>query len=65
VLHVEVTDPAGRSVPAYARNLNAANAVVDFELHFAADDPLGTWTITVRDLLTGDTASIQTELTDR
>jgi hypothetical protein len=65
VLHVEVTDPAGRSVLAYARNLNAANAAVDFELHFAADDPFGTWTITVRDLLTGDTASIRTELTDR
>ena len=65
VLHVEVTDPTGRPVPAYARNLNAANAAVDFELHFEAPDPLGTWTITVRDLLIGDTASIRAELTDR
>jgi hypothetical protein len=65
VLHVEVIDPAGRPVPAYARNLTAANAAVDVELPLAADDPLGAWTITARDMLSGATARIRTELTDR
>jgi hypothetical protein len=64
VLHVEVTDPAGRIVPAYSENLNTANAAADFQLAFSAGDPVGRWTITARDLLSGHAAKIRTELID-
>lgn len=56
VLHVSVTDPAGNPAPAYARNVSAPDGVADLHVPLAANDPVGTWTVSVRDALSGATA---------
>ena len=65
VIHLEVTDPSGRLVERYARNVLIANAAADFALTFGDNDPPGLWTLTVRDLITGARLRLQTELSNR
>lgn len=65
VVHVEVSDPTGRPVPAYSANLRAADGSVSFDLPFADSDAAGDWTITATDLASGMSATARVGLRDR
>src|SRR5438477_8432463 len=57
VIHIEVTDPQGKRMIQYSRNvLVSGTETVTELLPFAINDPPGTWTIRAQDLL-GDSAT--------
>ena len=53
VLHVDLIDPAGESTWHYARNDLASSGRLSFVVPLAANEKPGTWTVRVRDVLTG------------
>jgi len=57
VLHIELRDPTGRLVPAYAGTVLLIGHDVAWPSPFRSTDPPGNWTITVHDALGGGTAS--------
>jgi hypothetical protein len=57
VLRVDVIDPEGTVVEHYSGNTIAAGGEVDKVLPLALNDKAGTWTIRVKDLLSGATAT--------
>lgn len=63
VVRVEVTDPQGRIAEAYSRNLLTSVGEAEARVPFAPNDPVGTWTVGVRDIATGAAASWEVELT--
>jgi hypothetical protein len=64
VFHVDVLDPAGKVVAYYSGNVLASNGRADRLLPLALNDEAGTWSIRVRDLLTGQTQSAFVEVSD-
>ncbi len=53
VLHLEVLDPSGQSVPYYSGNLLAPDGSAEQVLNVAENAPVGKWTLRVRDVLSG------------
>jgi hypothetical protein len=54
VLHIDIVDPAGRLVAPYSGNLRFHGGQGRKGIPFALNDPVGSWEIRVRDILTGD-----------
>ena len=57
IVHIDVSDPDGNSIPYYAANLLAPSAAATYWLPLAANDKPGAWTIRATDLLAGFTAA--------
>ncbi len=63
LLRMTVYSPTGEKRPLYCRSLFWESGQVDFEIPFADNDPPGTWTIVIRDSLSGVETSFTIELT--
>jgi hypothetical protein len=57
ILRIEAFNPAGNLVLPYSGNRLARGAVASFILPLAINDPIGLWTIRVRNVLNGATAT--------
>jgi hypothetical protein len=62
VFHIDVLDPAGKVAGYYSGNVLAPRGRADRILPLALNDRTGTWSIRVRDLLTGQTQSAFVEV---
>ena len=62
VVRLEVFDPDMNPVEPYTRNLIAARGRVSGQLPLAYNDPVGVWTITAHDVISGKTAAQTLEL---
>ncbi len=62
VLHVDVVNPSGEIVAYYSGNLLAPGGVAAKRLPLAFNDPTGSWTIRVTDLLSGQSATAALEV---
>jgi len=62
VLHVEVTDPSGKTVRYYSGNVIAPGGTAEKAIPFAANDATGKWTVHVKDLLSGQERTETIEL---
>jgi hypothetical protein len=62
VLRVDVLDPAGRPSRCYSDNVVAPEGVADFKLPFALNDLPGAWTLHVRDVTSGHSATRKVDL---
>jgi hypothetical protein len=58
VVRVDVYDPEGAWRSYYSRNVRTEGGTGEFELPFAEDDPNGTWTLKLRDVVTGQEAEV-------
>jgi hypothetical protein len=58
IVHVDVVDPAGRAVSYYGGNVQAPAGRAEKLLPLAASDAAGQWQIKVRDVLTGQSATV-------
>jgi hypothetical protein len=56
VVHVDVTDPAGKPARHYSGNVTVKEGRAAFHLPFALNDPAGAWRIRARDVVSGLTA---------
>ncbi|MBT3379385.1 MAG: hypothetical protein HN742_32925 [Lentisphaerae bacterium] len=61
MVRLEVTNPAGKPVPHYARNVELVKGAGKATMAFAFNDPPGTWTLTATDVATNE--STRTKLT--
>jgi len=52
VLRVLVFDPSGKKLSYLSRTLTADEGTATCEIPFAFNDPIGTWTVTIRDIAT-------------
>ena len=57
VARIDVLNPAGEVIAPYSRNLHLTRDGATFRLPLALNDPAGEWTIRVRDILSGATAT--------
>jgi hypothetical protein len=57
VLHVSVTNPAGKPLTAYSGNLIVRKGVVEKDFWLPQSAPSGTWRISVVDVLSGKSAA--------
>jgi hypothetical protein len=62
VLHLEVKDPTGRPVPHYAQNILVTGNRAETVLPLAWNELPGGWTLRVRDVATGASASQKLEV---
>lgn len=56
VFHVELLDPTNQPVPHYGQNVLAPTGRADVRIPLALNEPRGSWSVRVRDVLTGETA---------
>ncbi|MCC7499564.1 MAG: beta-galactosidase trimerization domain-containing protein [Bryobacterales bacterium] len=61
VFHVEVTDPAGKAVRYYSKNILARQAAA-YNLPLAVNDASGVWKVRVKDAATGQAAGFEMEV---
>lgn len=64
VLRVEVRDPAGAVSEAYSRNVPAERGRAEIAIPFALNDAPGSWTVSVRDAVTGVTGEATLTLSE-
>lgn len=62
VLHVEVTDPAGRAISGYSGNVRAPQGRAVWSIPVAFNDAVGTWHVRVKDVLSGVTRTTAVEV---
>jgi hypothetical protein len=62
VFHLDVTDPAGKTVDYYSGNIIASNGRAAKLLPLAFNDARGKWTLRVHDLLSGQARTIAMEV---
>jgi hypothetical protein len=62
VFHVDVLNPAAELVPYYSGNVLARNGSAVEVLPLAKNEPAGTWTVKVKDLLSGQKESARFEV---
>jgi len=62
IVHLDVMDPQGSTVAGYSGNLLFADAVTAKLLPLAVNDRTGLWTLRVRDMLSGKTATTQLQV---
>jgi hypothetical protein len=58
ILHVAVTDPAGRTVTYYSGNLRLRHRRAAWRIPLALNDPAGTWRVRVTDALSGESTTV-------
>jgi hypothetical protein len=63
VLHVDLIDPSGETTWHYARNELAPSGKSSFALPLAINESPGTWTVRIRDVLTGVTGEAKVSIT--
>jgi len=63
VFRLTFTDPQGKPVGHYARNVKAAAGVFEGEWSPALNEAPGVWRITARDVISGETASAEVAVT--
>ena len=59
VFHVSVKDPFAQEIKHYSANINAPKGNAKFSINFAENDPIGVWQITIKDVTTNSTATVQ------
>ncbi|MBE6358810.1 MAG: hypothetical protein E7057_06140 [Lentisphaerae bacterium] len=59
VCHISVKNPSGKVVRHYSANVDARNGKAAFRLKLAENDPAGVWQITVKDVTTNSTATVE------
>jgi len=64
VVRLEVVDPSGAVARHYCANLLTAAGVADVSIPFAPNDAVGTWTVTVRDLISGHSLDSAVEVSE-
>jgi len=57
VFHIEVLDPSSQPLPHYTRNVVAEKGRWNAELPLALNEPAGMYQLSIRDVLTGQTAT--------
>ena len=62
ILHVDVLSPSGVNVPEYSGNLLAANGAASKILRLSSTAEIGTWTIRVTDVLSGQTKTTELDV---
>jgi hypothetical protein len=62
VLHVSVTDPGGHEVSYYSGNIRAPHGQAEWPLPMAYNDAAGTWSIRVKDMLSGESRTAVLEV---
>ncbi len=62
IFHVEVADPAAKTVDYYTRNVIAPGGNAGLLLPFAKNDAAGKWTVRVHDLISGQRESATIDL---
>jgi hypothetical protein len=62
VFHLDVIDPAGKTVDYYSGNIISSQGHAAKLLPVAYNDPCGKWTLRVHDLLSGQTRTIAVEV---
>jgi hypothetical protein len=65
ILHVDVSDPFGRSLTQYSTNILSKKREVSQVLALAHNDPVGIWRVRATDVLSGVTATWELHVTDR
>lgn len=50
VMHLELQDPSGKTVPCYSQNIHLADGTGTLKFQFAYNDQPGKWKLTVRDV---------------
>ena len=65
VLRIEVAGPDGKPRPHYTRNITHTSRETSFTVPLALSDPAGEWTITVRDVLSGEVGRVAVEVRKR
>ncbi|MCF7853155.1 MAG: hypothetical protein K9N51_00030 [Candidatus Pacebacteria bacterium] len=53
VLYIDVTSPSGARRPLYCKTKVAPAGRAVFQIPFALNDPVGKWTVTIRDVMSG------------
>ena len=64
VLHLDLVDPGGKTTWHYARNELAPAGKLSLAVPLAWNEPTGTWTLRVRDVLTGITGHAKFNVTE-
>ncbi|MFO7900436.1 MAG: beta-galactosidase [Planctomycetota bacterium] len=59
VVRIDVHDPDGAWCSYYSRNVRTEGGTGEFTIPFAEGDPNGTWTLKLRDVVTGATADVE------
>jgi hypothetical protein len=62
VIHVDVLDPAGQLHREYSGNLLAPAGAATKPIPLAHNDPPGAWTVTARDVLTGQEKTVRVQV---
>lgn len=62
IFHIELMNPAAAAVPYFSGNLLAPNGSAEKALPFAKNDAPGTWTVLVKDLLSGQSQKLKVEV---
>lgn len=62
VIHLEITDPTGKTVPHYAQNIKLADGTAKAAMTFAFNDQPGAWTFTATDVSSSQTAQAKLAL---
>jgi hypothetical protein len=62
VLHLDVVDPAGKTVSQYSGNILAPGGQAEGVLPLALNDPPGLWTLRITDLLSGRSRQMAIEV---
>jgi hypothetical protein len=58
VLHIEVSDPAGRLVRHYSGNVTIHDGRAAYQIPFALSDAMGAWRVRARDVVSGLSAEV-------
>lgn len=62
VLHLDITDPSGKTIDYYSGNVIAPHGRAAKLVPFAANDARGAWTVHVKDILSGQTRTATIEV---
>jgi len=62
ILHVDMLSPSGVNIPEYSGNLLAANGAASKILRLSSTAEIGTWTIRVTDVLSGQTKTTELDV---
>lgn len=65
VVHVDITDPKGNPANAYAENCLVKNGRLEMTRYLGINAASGTWTATLRDVLTGQKTSVKLDVESR
>lgn len=58
-IHIDIVDGSGKALEPYSGNLLAQNGHAVWSVPIALNDPAGTWTVRVRDVLSGQVQTVR------